>query len=172
MGDGYRTEDAAAAVARLRQDNAELQAQLDALGRRLDSVELRAGIARPGGRAGKKPSWVLVGLVVGAALFGVGAAVYMHRASASSDYLRSHPNSPTGVAACDLYISKWQSCYTDPAVRVGMQEGLDRIAKQWRSMAGDARLVADLEKSCANLVDQFPSSQCPASRPAPPSTRF
>jgi hypothetical protein len=162
VADAYRSEDAVAALARLRQDNAELQAQLQRLQQRLEGIELRVGVRPPPPVPAPKPIAIVVAALAGALLVGLAGVMYARSSSATSEYLRTHPHSETGVEACDVYMAKWQACYTDPSIRAAVQPGFDRVTEQWRSMAKDGAQRAALEKTCSNLVENFPSAQCAA----------
>jgi hypothetical protein len=59
-------------------------------------------------------------------------------------------------------MAKWHACYADPTVRASVQPAFDRVTEQWRSMAKDGATRAQLEKTCSNLVESFPTAQCNA----------
>ena len=66
----------------------------------------------------------------------------------------------TGVKECDDYISKWNSCYRDPAARAAAKPGLDRTVSTWRQEAQNPQSRAGLAKGCKTMFDNFPTAAC------------
>jgi hypothetical protein len=93
VADVYRNEDAVAALSRLRQDNAELRADIHGLQRRLEGVERRAGLTPALAPARKRALLLIAGVSVLMVAVLAGVA---YRTSYASDYLRTHPQSATG----------------------------------------------------------------------------
>jgi hypothetical protein len=57
----------------------------------------------------------------------------------------------TGIATCDDYISKYESCIAGKipeASRAQFQSGIDMMKASWKAMAANPQTAAALEGAC------------------------
>lgn len=161
MGEAYRDENQAAfaAVARLREENGHLRAELNALRERLSVVERRVGVTPPA--RSPRRSLGLAGAIAGALLLVVvGLVAFFLRASARRDTWELPPAPAIGIESCDLYLAKWNHCYRDPSIRASAEPAFKQVAASWRSMAQNPAQRDALDGACKTMVANFPESSC------------
>jgi hypothetical protein len=167
MPEIYRKEDPAEAIARLRAESEDLQAQNASMRQRLQEVEARLGIRPP-----VPPSSLRVKVAIAVGALFAGAAVLMMvlatRRVESVSNQDPDPASQIGVPACDAYLAKWNACYTDPTMRAAVRPSFDQVRQAWTKMASDPNQRSALGNACSQMLASFPETSCQTAAQRPP----